>query len=76
MGTVTLSIRIRRELKEKMDELKDVVDWRREIERFIENKIREVKLRTSLNKVENVLENVPVSDKPAWKDIREIREGT
>jgi len=42
MGTVTLSIRIRRELKVKMDELKDVVDWRREIERFIENRIREV----------------------------------
>ena len=67
MGTVTLSIRIRRELKEEMDELRDVVDWRREIERFIENRIREVKLRTSLNKVENV----PVSDKPAWKDTRE-----
>ena len=42
MDTVTLSIRIRRELKEEMDEIKDVVDWRREIERFIENRIREV----------------------------------
>ena len=52
-----------------MDELKDVVDWRRKIERFIENRIREVKPRTSLNKVENV----PVSDKLVWKDIREDR---
>jgi len=73
MGTVTLSIRISKELREKMKSLKEV-DWRKEIERFIEEKIREVEFSKVLDSVEDALEDVPVSTEPAWKTIREFRE--
>lgn len=73
MGTATLSIRIRRELKEKMMELKDV-DWRSEIEKFIEEKIKEAELRRVLNSINDILRDVGVSKEPAWKTIREFRE--
>jgi len=73
MSTVTLSIRIRRELKEKMEKLKHI-DWRREIEEFIERRIREEELRAVIETVENVLKGVAPSPEPAWKSIREFRE--
>jgi len=73
MSTVTLSIRIRRDLKEKMEKLKHI-DWRREIEEFIERRIREEELRAIIETVESVLKGVAPSPEPAWKSIREFRE--
>jgi hypothetical protein len=69
-----LSIRIRRELKEKMREF-GYVDWRREIESFIERRLKELELERVIKTVERALEDVPVSSEPAWKAIREMREG-
>ncbi len=74
MGTTTLSIRIRKELKERMEKLKEI-NWREEIERFIEAKIREVELRRIISAIDDALKNVSPSSEPAWKDIRESREG-
>ena len=74
MSSEVLSIRIRRELKEKMREFGDV-DWRREIESFIERRLKELELERVVKTVEKALESVPVSSEPAWKAIREIREG-
>ena len=73
MGTTTLSIRIRKELKEKMEKLKEI-NWREEIEKFIEAKIREVELRRIVSVIDDALKNVPPSSEPTWKDIRENRE--
>jgi len=73
MSTATLSIRIRRELKEKMEKLKHI-DWRKEIEEFIERRIREEELRAVIETVENALKGVAPSPEPAWKSIREFRE--
>ncbi len=73
MSTTTLSIRIRKDLKEKMKKFKNI-DWRREIEQFIEEKIRELELGEILNTIDNVLKDIPSSKEPAWKTIREIRE--
>ena len=42
---VVYSIRIRKELREEMEEYKDSVDWDREIENFAEEKLRELKKR-------------------------------
>ncbi len=72
MSTTTLSIRIRRELKEKMRELKEV-DWRVEIEKFIEEKIREIELSKTLKLIEEALANVSISSEPAWKTIKKFR---
>ena len=73
MSTATLSIRIRRDLKEKMMKIKDV-DWRREIERFIEEKISEIELRKTLNYIDEVLRDIPRAKEHAWKTIREYRD--
>jgi len=72
MGTATLSIRIRKELKEKMKEVG--IDWRREIEEFIERRIREVELAKVLEALDEALRGVPPSPEPAWRSIRESRE--
>lgn len=72
MSTATLSIRIRKDLKEKMKVTK--INWRREIEKFIEKKIKEVELSKTLETIDKVLSNVPVTDEPAWKTVREMRD--
>ncbi len=74
MSSTTLSIRIKSELKKKMEELKDV-DWRKEIEEFIEKRIREIELRKIMESIDRTLKNIKPSMEPAWKDIREFREG-
>jgi len=73
VASEVLSIRIRRELKEKMREFGDV-DWRKEIESFIEHRLKELELERIIKTVERALEDVPVSSEPAWKAIREVRE--
>jgi hypothetical protein len=72
MSTATLSIRIRKDLKEKMKVTK--INWRREIEKFIERKIKEVELSKTLETIDKALSNVPVADEPAWKTVREMRD--
>jgi len=73
VGSEVLSIRVRRELKEKMREFKGV-DWRREIESFLERRLKELELERVLKTVEKALEGVPASSEPAWRTIREVRE--
>ncbi len=73
MRRVTLSIRIRSDLKEKMSRVRDI-DWRREIEEFIERRIKEIELRRTLGVVDEILKDVSISEEPAWKSIREFRE--
>lgn len=51
------------------------IDWRREIELFIENRIREHEKEKALNNIEKILGDIPVSETAAWEDIREDREG-
>jgi len=72
MSTATLSIRIRKDLKEKMKVTK--INWRKEIEKFIEKKIKEVELSKTLETIDKALSNVPVADEPAWKTVREMRD--
>jgi len=73
MSTTTLSIRIRSDLKKKMEELRHI-DWRKEIEEFIEKRIREEELRMVIETIEKTLSGVTPSLESAWKSIREFRE--
>ena len=68
-----LSIRIRKELKTMMKKVN--IDWRREIEDFIENRIKEYEKEKALNDINKILKDTTISDKAAWEDIREDREG-
>jgi 23S rRNA maturation-related 3'-5' exoribonuclease YhaM len=56
-----------------MRELKDV-DWRREIESFIEMKIREKEVLKTLDAIDRALSGVEASKEPAWRTIRDFRE--
>ncbi len=55
LGAV-LSIRIRSDLKEKMKKYK--IDWRKEIEQFIENRIKELEAEEKKERIETLLESV------------------
>jgi len=65
MRTETLSIRIRKDLKDKISKIKEG-DWRREIELFIERRVREIEISRTLNVIDKALSDVQVSREPAW----------
>jgi len=66
-----LSIRIRKDLREKMRRYSNV-DWRKEIEDFIERRIREMEFEETIREVESLLSGVePVED-----EVLEIPEDT
>lgn len=73
MRTETLSIRIKKGLKEKMKRLNGI-DWRREIENFIEAKVREAEALKMLNVIDETLSGIQASKEPAWQTIREFRD--
>ena len=54
--SAVLSIRIRKELREKMKKYQ--VDWRKEIEQFIENRIRELESEERKKKLVELLESM------------------
>ena len=56
-----LSIRIRKDLKERMKRYD--VDWRSEIERFIENKLIELEARERKERVVELLNKISVKPK-------------
>jgi len=73
MSTV-FSIRIPRRLKEEMEELKDLVDWRSEVAAFIEERVRAYKRLKALQRVDEVLEKLPETPKGlASRLVREDR---
>ena len=52
---VVYSIRIRKELREEMEKYKNSVDWNREIEKFVEEKLKELKKRKVLKEIDDLL---------------------
>ena len=58
-NSTVYSFRIPRWLKEKMDKLKSVVDWRREIVAFIEERIKMYERQRALREVIEILEGLP-----------------
>ena len=57
--SVVISVRIPRRLKERMDELSDVVNWSEEIRKFLEERVRELYRRMVLKEVRKVIEQLP-----------------
>jgi len=73
LDRVTLCIEIKKDLREKMKKLKNI-DWRSEIEKFIEEKMSEIKLSEVLADIDNLLKGIEPSKEPAWRSIREMRK--
>jgi len=71
MSTV-YSFRIPRRLKEEMDKLSDVVDWRKEIVAFIEERVKMYKRQKALREVVEILKGLP--ETPKGTAVRLVRE--
>jgi hypothetical protein len=71
-----VSVRVPRELKEKMRKYRDKINWSEEIRRFIENKILEAERENTLSKLEELIKQLPsVSRGTAARYVREDRDG-
>lgn len=73
MATEVLSVRVRSDIKKRMKSFGEV-DWRREIESFLERRLAELELEKALQEVEKALEGVQPASEPAWRSIRSSRE--
>jgi hypothetical protein len=71
MSTV-YSFRIPRRLKEEMDKLRDVVNWRKEIVAFIEERVKVYKRQRALREVVEILKGLP--ETPSGIAARLVRE--
>ena len=57
--SVTVSFRIPRELKRKMDEYRKFVNWSEEVRRFIERRVREYDQLRAIEELEKIIERIP-----------------
>ncbi|RLG84140.1 MAG: CopG family transcriptional regulator [Thermoprotei archaeon] len=57
--SVVISVRIPRKLKEKMDSLRNVVNWSEEFRRFLERRVKELYREKVLRDVRRVIEMLP-----------------
>jgi Arc/MetJ-type ribon-helix-helix transcriptional regulator len=70
-----ISVRIPRELKKKMDSLRGVVNWREEIRRFIERRVREIEQERVIGELEKLIQELPPAPKGyAARLVREDRD--
>ena len=70
--SAVLSIRISRRLKKMMQRVN--INWRKEIEEFIEMRIREELKREYLEEAKKIRERIPKIDKSNAELIREDRD--
>ena len=74
--SVTVSFRIPRKLKEKMDALRGEVNWSDEVRRFVEAKIAELEKKRLLEKIDRLVEGLPeLPQGTVVKLLREERDG-
>jgi len=76
--TITMSVvsvRVPRELKEKMQKYRDKINWSEEIRRFIENKILEAERENTLSRLEELIKQLPTVPRgTAARYVREDRD--
>jgi hypothetical protein len=73
--STVLSIRISKDVKRRMDELRDVVDWNDEIKRFLEARVDELYRRKIIEEIRRVVELLPEMPRGSvTKYVREDRD--
>jgi hypothetical protein len=73
--STVLSIRISKDVKRRMDELRDVVNWNDEIKRFLEARVDELYRRKTIEEVRRVVELLPEMPRGSvTKYVREDRD--
>jgi len=73
--STVISVRVPKKLKEKMNALKDTVNWSEEIRKFLEKRVEELYRRKVLEEIRRTLEEIPETPKgTATKYVREDRD--
>jgi len=73
MSVVT--VRVPRELKEKMQKYKSRINWSDEIRKFIENKVLEIEREEVFARLDNLIRRLPQTPRgTAEKYLREDRD--
>ncbi|MCS7385419.1 MAG: CopG family transcriptional regulator [archaeon GB-1867-005] len=70
--SVTVSFRIPRELKSKMDMLRSIINWSEEVRKFIESRIEEYEQLKAIEELEEIIESIKLL--PRGTAIRYVRE--
>ncbi len=69
-----ISIRIPKELKEKMDCFD--INWKEVLIKAIEERIKQIEAQRILTEMDKINEGLEVSKIPSWKIIREDRDAS
>ncbi len=57
--STTVSFRIPRELKRRMDALSNVVNWSEEVRKFLERRVKELEQLKAIEELENLIKRLP-----------------
>lgn len=57
--SVTVTFRVPRELKERMDRLRGRVNWSEEVRRFLERRVRELEQVRAIEELESLIKRLP-----------------
>ena len=75
MSSVTVTFRVPRELKERMDRLRGRVNWSEEVRRFLEKRVRELEQEAALEELEQLIRRLPQAPRgTAAAMVREDRD--
>jgi hypothetical protein len=69
-----VSVKVKKEIKEKMLKYKEKVNWAEEIRKFIEMKIREIEAEENIKRVCEILSKIEFHA-PKGSSVEMIREG-
>ncbi len=70
-----MSFRVPRELKEKMDNLREHINWSEELRRFVENRVKQFEQEKAVEELEEIIERIPPSPRgTTTKYVREDRD--
>ena len=69
--SVTVSFRVPRELKRKMDELRGLINWSEEVRKFIERRVREYEQLKAIEELEEIVKGIPTA--PRGTAVRYVR---
>ena len=73
--SVTLSFRIPKEIKKRMDKLRGTINWSKEVRRFIEKLVKEYEQIKAIEELEKHIESIPTSPRgTAAKYVRMDRD--
>lgn len=70
-----MSFRVPRELKEKMDNLREHINWSEELRRFVENRVKQFEQEKAVEELEEIIKRIPPSPRgTTTKYVREDRD--